>query len=144
MNPPFIIMKHTPISNRILNRKVIMAAFILFLFTAFFIQIAYCESDYDLTDLDDAVAETLGIDSFTAGLLISAVILTFVTVMVGFSMYKAKSNVALYGIIITDFVTMAFLVGLGWLPYYIFLVIALLIAVLFAGQIRDLITGGGD
>ena len=67
----------------------------------------------------------------------------FPTAMTGFALYRSKGPTILFSIIIVDFVTMAFLVALGWLPYYIFLILALLIGILMAGSLRDLITGKG-
>ncbi len=112
--------------------------------SAFTKPIAYAEADYNFSDLPEAVADTLGIDEFSAGILVSAVVLTFITAIVGFTLMKAEGNTALYGIIICDFVGMGFLVGLGFLPYWIFLIVCLLVAVLFANTLRSLITGGGE
>lgn len=101
------------------------------------------DPEYNLTDIPDGMAEYFNIPAFTAGIIISAGILLFVSCMIAFTLSKRGTQAIAYGVLISDFVTMGALVALGWLPYWIFLVLCLLVAILFAGSLRDLLTGKG-
>lgn len=136
---PLKVVKNTPYLTGVILIFITVCLAVSF----YTVPVGRATSSYNLTDLDEAVAEAFEIDEFSAGLLISAVILAFPTIMVGFALYKSRSNAVVYGVVIVDFVTMGFLVALGWLPYWIFLIVCLLIAVLMANQFRDLITGKG-
>lgn len=122
------------------RRHTITAVFILFFLCVLIPKVN--ASVYNLTDLDDAVADVLGISSFTGGLLISFIILLFPTLCIAWALAKSKGPTVMYALIIVDFCVMGFLVALGWLEYWIFLIVALLIALLLAGAVRGLITKG--
>lgn len=98
-------------------------------------------AEYNLTDLPEYVADYFGITEFEAGLLVSFVILLFPIVMVAFTMKKQANQAITYSCLIVGFATMGFLVAMSWLPFWIFLVVSLIVALMFAGQVRDLITG---
>ncbi len=117
----------------------------LILFTLTFLvsltPLCYAQTGFDLLDLPQNVADYFGIGLFAAELLVSFMFLLFPTVMIGFLMSKRSGASALYAVLIVDFVVMGFLVALGWLDYWIFLIVCLLVAVLMAGTLRDMITG---
>lgn len=97
--------------------------------------------DYNLTDLPEYVGDYFGVSEFIAGLLCSFMFLLFPTVMIAFTMKKSANTAITYTCLIVDFVVMGFLVAIAWLPFWIFLIVSLIIALMFAGQLRDLITG---
>lgn len=122
--------------------KKVLAIVPFLLFLAL-IPLGYCETEVNLLDLPGQVATYFGIDEFSAKLLVSFFFLLWPTVVVGFLYGRARNaGSMLYPIIIVDFVAMGFLVALGWMPYWIFLIVCLLIALLLAMQLRGLITGG--
>lgn len=123
-----------------MKRKVTVAL-IMGLLLLSFCSVAYAAPDIDLIDLPQNVADYFGIPLFAAELLVSAGILLFATVLVGFVMKRSANQAILYSILIVDFVLMGFLVALSWLDYWIFLIVCLLVAIMFAGTLRDLITG---
>lgn len=97
--------------------------------------------DYDMTEIPQKVANYFGISLFAGQLLVSGVMLLFSTSIVAFAMQKRATMAVILSIIIVDFVFMGFLVAMGWLDYWIFLIVCLLVGLLMAGTLRDLITG---
>lgn len=97
-------------------------------------------ADIDLPGIPSALAERLGVDVFTAGLLVSAIIVVFTVVLVAF-VIKSKSGLT-YGLLATELTVMGFLVALGWLPVYILIVLVLCIAIMYASTITKTLGGG--
>jgi hypothetical protein len=90
-----------------------------------------------LTEIPSRIAGLLGIDIFTAGILASLfVMLMFILPVLIFS-----KNV--FAVIMIGLSTMGFLTALAWLPFWLFLIVTLVIALMFAGQMREWITGRG-
>lgn len=90
-----------------------------------------------LTEIPSRIASLLGIDVFTAGILASLfAMLMFILPVLIFS-----KNV--FAVIIIGLSTMGFLTALTWLPFWLFLIVTLVIALMFAGQMREWITGRG-
>lgn len=126
-----------------LNKSVFVLVAIALVFSIVLsVPTVYAEESYDLTELPMRVGEYFGISIFAAGLIVSALFILFPTMITGLVMKRSANTAILYAILVVDFVTMGFLVALAWLPYWIFLILCLIIALLFAGQIRDMITGG--
>jgi len=96
-------------------------------------------SDIEITQIPAQLAERLGVDVFTASLILSAVIMLFTVCIVAFVIKKGSALT--YGVLITEFITMGALIALGWLPYWILLITCLLVAIMFADSMRNLITG---
>lgn len=96
-------------------------------------------SAFDLLDFPQKVSDKLGISLFASEILISVIILC--TVLFPVAVF-AKGRGSFLLALILGFSTMSFLVALGWLPIWIFLVLALLTALLFGGKMRGLISGG--
>ena len=97
-------------------------------------------ADIDLPGIPSALAERLGLDVFTAGLLVSAVVVVFTVMLVAFVIRKGVGLT--YGLLATELVVMGFLVALGWLPVYILIVLVLCIALMFASTITKSLGGG--
>lgn len=97
--------------------------------------------DVDLTDFPHQVADYFGISEFASKYLVSGVGLVFVTMLVGVVMKRSANQAILYAVLIADFVMMAFFVGLGWIDYWVFLIVCLLVALMMAGALRNVITG---
>lgn len=109
---------------------------------AYLLPLVHAET-YDLSELPGNVGTYFNIGDFAGGLIVSAIFLLFPTAMIMFACARAKTSgeTMFLAVLICDFVLMGFLVALTWLPYWIFLVVCLLVAIMFAGKIRDLITG---
>ncbi|MBA7492011.1 hypothetical protein ES702_02560 [subsurface metagenome] len=115
---------------------------ILFLFSI--VDVAYAETDYsifDLTALPTQLAAHLMIDTFTAGLICSAILILIpllaITIITRSKYSSWIPELAL------SLVLMGVCVALTWLPVFFIVAFALIIALMFAGKARDMITGGG-
>lgn len=97
--------------------------------------------DFNMTEVPQNVANYFSVSLFAGELLTSFVFLLFATCMVVFTFRRQTAAAIMYAILVVDFVLMGFLVAMGWLDYWIFLIISLIVAVLMAGQLRDLLTG---
>lgn len=119
--------------------------FVLLLTLCFFVNIAYADetdySVYDLTALPAQLASHLMIDIFTAGLLCTAVFMFIPLMAVAIITRSRKSSWIIE--IALSLVLMGFCVAMTWLPVFFIVAFCLIIALLFAGKSRDMITGGG-
>lgn len=122
-----------------MNRKLSLALIACCLLLSF-VNVAYAQT-VDLTDLPANVAAYFGISEFQAELLCSFMFLLFPTIMIGFVMKRSASMSIVISVLVVDFVTMGFLVALGWLDYWIFLIVCLIVGVFMASTLRDMITG---
>jgi hypothetical protein len=98
-----------------------------------------CAGDVDLLDLPANVAAYFGIDTFSAGILVSGVIMIFGVIIVGFTV--RKSQAATYAILATTFVLMGFTVALGWLPVWTMVIVVLVIALMYAKELPGIFGG---
>ncbi len=90
-----------------------------------------------ITDLPTQVGTALGITSSNAGLLLSCGVL----VSIGMLCILMGRKMNVIATMIPMMSSMCFLVAIGWLPYWILLVIAVIVAVSFAGPFRTILTG---
>lgn len=89
-----------------------------------------------LSDVPTQFAAALGIDVTTAMVIISVMIL----VAVGLILAVAKVN--MIAMMIVEVALLGVLSLIGWFPGWIFVIIVLITAALFARQMNDWITGG--
>ena len=89
-------------------------------------------------DIPSLVADKLNISLFATGLLCSGIVLFMVTLPV--VIFLRGKNVMLFTVIV-QIIFMGFCVAITWLPYYFLLIYALLVALLYSGKIREIITG---
>lgn len=85
-----------------------------------------------LEELPEALAEALNIDTFVAGLLMSA----FVLLMFLMPMLILKRSKGFMSEMVISIVLCCALIGLTWLPYWAGLVIALLAAVMVSSKVK--------
>lgn len=99
----------------------------------------YAQDDeaVNLSDFPKQLAEKLTIPLFAGQILATGIVIAlfcFVPIL-------AKN---LLGTILFGFVGMGLCVALAWLPYWFLFVLGLLVALLFAGNMRQWITGGAS
>jgi len=99
--------------------------------------LAHAEEEVNLSELPQRLSEMLTIDLFAAQLLLSGLFLMWTIVP---TLMLSKNIVAPLAI---GFVVMSFCVAMTWLPYWILVVVAMIVALMFAGKMRDWITGWG-
>jgi hypothetical protein len=111
----------------------------------FFILFSLCISVYaiedddvvDISKLPNKIAEALHAPLFAGQILASAIpfgLICFPPFLL------TKNSMAHVSAII---LSLSFSIAIGWLPVWIFLILCLLIGLMFAGQMRDFITGRG-
>ena len=102
------------------------------------------EGSVNLGDFPAKLGEALGIDLFSAQLLSSLILMSiflFPSIMI--AGYFGGAGAVLYDIIFVGLGSSAVCAALGWLPYWILILVAVIVALLFAGSIRNMISGKG-
>ena len=90
-----------------------------------------------LNDIPIQLGSALGITTGNAGLLLSCGILVSIGMLC--ALMGRKMNVLATAI--PMMASLGFLVAIGWLPYWILLVIAVIVSISFAGPFRTILTG---
>lgn len=120
-------------------RRVVWALLALALFPLFsFVSSAHAAT-LNITEIPNAVGEQLGTGAFAGGVVVSAVVILALVLPTALI---ARGKHGFVPELIMGFLGLTVCVAIGWLSYWVLLVIALLIAVMFAGTMRDWITGG--
>ena len=118
---------------------------LLFAILATLISQAYAVDEsgqVNIQDVPQRLGNALGISDpgtagFVGGLLASAILMfTFILPVALYSKSFLPS-------MLVGFLLMGTCIGLGWLPYWFLLIIVMLVALMFAGNMRDWITGKG-
>lgn len=116
-------------------RKLALISLFLIVFLSF---VAVAKADtFDLTEVPRYLDNQLNCGTFVGGLLASIAVLCIVMLPL-MLMTKGKAY-SVY--IIFSMATIAPLVGLGWFPVYVYIIIILLIALKFGQQIADFLGG---
>lgn len=112
--------------------KRILSLHLLFFFVLIFLILpAYAQDeDINLINLPSQLAEHWGITPFASGLFLSSM-LGFAFLIPTMILIKRNS----IGIVIIGFSVMSFCIAVGWLPYWILLLLCLLIASMYASKI---------
>jgi hypothetical protein len=92
-----------------------------------------------LTGVPDALANALGISLFPAQILASLLFMSFFLLPILF-LTKGK-NIILA--VLIGISCLSFTVAIGWLPFWTLVVIVLMTSLMFAGSMRDWISGKG-
>lgn len=88
------------------------------------------EPDINLVNLPEQLASAWGITEFAAGLFMST--LLCLAFLFPIAMWKRTS----FAPLIVGFGVMSFCIAIGWLPYWLMLLISLLIASVYASKIK--------
>ena len=94
------------------------------------------DSQVNLLDVPLKVSEALGIPLFASQILCSAVVFVIFVLPVAFLSKKGYLPP-----LIVSFLVLGTTVAIGWLPYWFLLIISMIVALMFAGTMRDWITG---
>lgn len=93
----------------------------------------------DLTAFPQALADQLGITLF-AGQICASLIVLLLAMLPVVAYTRGKNQ---FAILLIGLVSLGFVTAVGWLPYWFMVIIVLLVAFLFSGQMRSWITRGG-
>ena len=98
--------------------------------------IAGSSSASTFTDIPTEVGDALGVSAETAALMLSACILASLGMVL--ALLSKKFNMLTMAVPLVA--VMAFLVTIAWLPYWVLLVIGLIIAIQFSGKLKEVLT----
>lgn len=90
----------------------------------------YANDTLNLTEFPDLVGDAFTVNADVAGIILSAMVLLSLGLALAY--LKAKGLI----LITVEFIAMAGLIMLGWLPSFVMLVIVLIVALTFAGRVR--------
>jgi hypothetical protein len=118
-------------------RSYVPLSFVLFLCLISSIPSVYAAEDdgVNFMDFPQYLSEAIGIPVFAAQLLISTILLF--AVLLPCAIWAKSSLVA----IIVGFSMMGILVALQWLPYWFLLLIALIVALIYAKELKGSVGG---
>lgn len=94
------------------------------------------EPDINLLNLPTQLASHWGISTFAAGLFLSGLLIF--PFMLALAMLGSRKITGLI-LLITSFIFMGFCISIGWLPYWIMLLLSLLIAAIYYDKIKQMI-----
>jgi len=134
---------HDPRQKRSLKRLGLLSLppfFVLSLFLFLFSTSIVYAQDIDLTEIPQNLADATGIPLFAGKLLCSAILLfMFILPLVVLTRRKGTGYIAE---LFVGFMVMGVCVALQWLPYWIIIVLLLIVAGTYASKIKGVF--GGD
>jgi hypothetical protein len=105
--------------------------FISLVFTlTFLISPIYANETINITEFPDLVGDAFTVSSDVAGLILSGAVMLSVGLALAY--LKAKGLI----LIAVEFIAMSGCIMLGWLPYFVMLVVVLIIALFYASRVR--------
>lgn len=117
--------------------RILMIALFSLLNMVSFVGAVDEENQVNLLDLPTKLANALGIPQFAGQILVCAIF------MFMFMLPTVVYTKTLLPPLFVGFLTMGFLIAVGWLPFWFLLIMCLMVALMFSGSMRDLITGKG-
>jgi len=123
------------------HKKLVILPSIAFLLS-FLISIAHAEADIDISAIPQALADKMGIPLFATQLLCSGILL-FIFIM-PITLLSRKRGTSPIAELLLGFVILGVCLALGWLPYWILLILGLLVALLYADKITGKLSSRSD
>ena len=121
-----------------MNKAVLVPLFFLF-FSFLIVAPVHAARSFDVTEIPTYIDEQFGVGEFVGGLLASVVFLSILMLPI---MYLTKGKAySLY--IVFGLSVLGVLVGLGWLPVWLYIIMLLMIALAFGRKLADLFGGLG-
>jgi uncharacterized membrane protein (DUF106 family) len=98
--------------------------------------------EVDLSQVPNKLAEMLNIPLFAGQLLASLVFMSLFLLPTVFACSKFEKDV-FYPTAFVGFMTLGVCIAIGWLPFWILLILCMLVAFMFSGKIKGWISGEG-
>lgn len=118
-----------------MNKAILVPLF--FLFFTVLVAPVHAARSFDIMEVPTLIDEQFGCGEFVGGLIASVVLLSLIMMPL---MYLTKGKA--YGIyIIFGLSLLGVLVGLGWLPVWLYIIIILALAIGFGRKLADLLGG---
>jgi len=132
-----------------IRSKLFASAILIALFLLLYVPAAFCVPDgeeVDLTSLPQMLTEALGLpdtaDYFAGKLLTTALMLSLFMIPTLFACNKFRREPLLPSIFV-GMLVFGFCIAMDWLDYWFLLIICLVVALMFAGKMREWIGGRG-
>lgn len=122
------------------REKVILPSFLFFIVLTF-VNPVNAESDVDFANIPQNLADKLNIPLFASQILASGIILLMF--LLPLTIIARGKRAGYIPELATTLVILGFCIAIEWLPYWFLLILAMLVALMFSGKMRDLITGSG-
>lgn len=120
-----------------MNRKLSLIPLFFFILLNLFSPV-YATSDVNMSAIPSYLADKLSIPTFAGQILATTIILMITLLPIALIRHRRGFVVEL----VVGTVVLGFSIAIGWLPYWFLLVVCLLIAGMFAGNMRKWVTGG--
>ena len=99
--------------------------------------IAGSVSAVSVGDVPEALADTMGIDEYSAEVLLS------MSFIMGITLALAFARAPFFAYVAVDLVMIIFFISIGWLDYWIIILIIVVLMLVFGTQMRDTLFPGG-
>ena len=121
--------------------------YLFFLFLAMFIikPVVADGENYtriNITDIPYRVADSLNVDLFAGQLICSCVFVMILLLPI--TMIARSKHASWIPEVAITLITLGICIGIGWLPVWFLLILALLVALMFSDKITGVITGKGE
>lgn len=98
------------------------------------------EVEVNLSNVPQQLSQKLGIPLFASQLLCSGMVV-FLPILTIAILARGRYRHSWIAELFVGFMFMAFAIALQWCPYWLLIILAMLISLMFARQMRELITG---
>ena len=99
--------------------------------------IAGSVSAVTVSEVPEALADTMGIDQYSAEVLLS------MSFIMGVTLALAFARAPFFAYVAVDLVMIIFFISIGWLDYWIIILIIVVLMLVFGTQMRDITFPGG-
>jgi len=124
--------------------KLYVVLTVLFVLLAFVLPVYASDDEVNMMDLPRYLSEKLGLptggDYFAGRILASGIVLMLFLLPTVFACTKFGKDVVIPSLF-AGFLAFGFDVALGWLDWWFLLIICMVVALMFSGQMRNFITG---
>ena len=114
------------------NAFLFSLLFFIFLSLSIYPVNAQQDPDVNVLNIPQQLSQHLGISVFASQIILSAAVLLAIALPLGIAKVKGILN------LVVLFVFMSVLVTIGWLPYWLMILVSLLVAVLYAKAFRGI------
>jgi len=121
---------------------LLMCAVLLSAISPLFIQISFAQGSgqLNLMDIPEYLGDKLGIGPFAGGLLATAILVMMI--MLPSAMLIRGKHASLF-MLIEGLCIYGFCTAIVWIPIWLMIVLCMLLALLFSGNVRDWLSGTG-
>lgn len=124
-----------------MNKSLTLLLVLFFFVVVTPIVYANDEDVVNLSEFPDQLATALSIPLFAAQILASSIVLALFLLPTVFACSQFNKDVAIPSVFV-GFLSLSFCIAVEWLPYWILIIVSILVALMFGNSIKGLISGG--